>query len=104
MAQDDELRALSPHPEVDHDVPTEFGTVRVYQHGCDRGIPLVLIHGFFLTSAMWWEQVTDLAGDFTVYVMDALGQPGASVQSKVMFAPAHSARCIDAVLEGLELR
>lgn len=40
-----------------HDVPTKFDTVRVYQHGPDGGVPVVLIHGFFLTSAMWWEQV-----------------------------------------------
>lgn len=53
---------------------------------------------------MWWEQVADLAGDFTVYVVDALGQPGESVQSKPMFTPADSARCIDAVLERLALQ
>jgi len=100
----DELRTLSPRPDVVHDVPTEFGTVRVYQHGPDRGVPVVLIHGFFLTSAMWWGQVAGLTGDFTVYALDMLGQPGASVQSKSMFSPAHSARCIDEVLQGLGLR
>ncbi len=104
LARYDELRALSPQPDAMHDVPTEFGTVRMYQHGPDRGVPVVLIHGFFLTSAMWWEQVADLTCDFTVYVMDMLGQPGASIQSKTMFTPADSARCIDAVLEGLGLR
>lgn len=104
LAQYEELRALSPQPDVVHDVPTEFGTVRVYQHGPDGGVPIVLIHGFFLTSAMWWEQIANLAGDFTVYVVDALGQPGQSVQSKAMFTPAESARCIDAVLAGLQLQ
>lgn len=103
LAQYEDLRALSPQPDVVHDVPTEFGAVRVYQHGPDDGVSVVLIHGFFLTSAMWWEQVGGLAGDFTVYVVDALGQPGASVQSKPMFTPAYSARCVDAVLEALNL-
>lgn len=104
LAAYDELRALSPRPDVVHDVPTKFGTVRVYQHGPDHGTPVVLIHGFFLTSAMWWGQVAGLASDFTVYAMDMLGQPGAGIQSKTMFTPADSARCIDAVLEGLGLR
>ena len=36
LTQYEELRALSPQPDVVHDVPTEFGTVRVYQHGPDR--------------------------------------------------------------------
>jgi pimeloyl-ACP methyl ester carboxylesterase len=100
----DELRTLSPRPDVVHDVPTKFGNIRVYQHGPVHGVPIVLIHGFFLTSAMWWEQVTDLASDFTVYAIDMLGQPGASIQSKTMFTSAHCARSIDAVLEGLGLR
>lgn len=104
LAMYDELRALSPRPDVVHDVPTKFGTVRVYQHGPDRGVPVVLIHGFFLTSAMWWDQVADLTSDFTVYAMDMLGQPGASIQTKTMFAPADCARSIDAVLAGLKLR
>jgi hypothetical protein len=104
LAVYDEVRALSPQPDVVHDIPTEFGTVRVYQHGPDGGAPVVLIHGFFLTSAMWWEQVTGLTGDFTVYAMDMLGQPGASTQSKSMFNPADCVRSIDAVLQGLRLR
>ena len=104
LAVYDELRALSPRPDVVHDVPTKFGAVRVYQHGPDRGVPVVLIHGFFLTSAMWWDQVAGLTSDFTVYAMDMLGQPGASIQSRTMFTPADCARSIDAVLEGLGLR
>jgi pimeloyl-ACP methyl ester carboxylesterase len=103
LAAYDELRTLSPRPDVVHDVPTSFGTVRVYQHGPDGGVPVVLIHGFFLTSAMWWDQVAGLASDFTVYAMDMLGQPGAGIQSRTMFTPTDSARCIDAVLEGLGL-
>ncbi|MCT7660011.1 alpha/beta fold hydrolase [Mycobacterium deserti] len=104
LAVYDELHALSPRPDVMHDVPTKFGTVRVYQYGADRGVPVVLIHGFFLTSAMWWGQTAGLTTDFTVYAVDMLGQPGASMQSKAMFTPADSARCIDAVLESLGLR
>jgi pimeloyl-ACP methyl ester carboxylesterase len=104
LAAYDELRALSPRPEVVHDVPTKFGTVRVYQHGPNRGVPVVLIHGFFMTSAMWWHQVAGLTSDFTVYAIDMLGQPGASIQSKSMFTPADCARSIDSVLEGLGLR
>jgi pimeloyl-ACP methyl ester carboxylesterase len=104
LARYDELRALSPQADFVHDVPTKFGTVRVYQHGPDRGVPVVLIHGFFLTSAMWWDQVAGLTGDFTVYAMDMLGQPGASIQSKTMFTPADCVRTIDAVLKGLGLR
>lgn len=98
-----EFRALSPRPDVVHDVETEFGTVRVYQHGPSRGDPVVLIHGFFLTSAMWWNQIAALTSDFTVYAIDMLGQPGAGVQTKKMATPADAARCIAAVLEKINL-
>ena len=57
----------------------------MYQHGTDRGVPIVLIHGFFLTSGMWWQQIDDLAGDFTVYALDMVGQPGVSMQSEPMW-------------------
>lgn len=96
-----EVRGLSPRPDVAHDIETEFGTVRVYQHGPSSGEPVVLIHGFFLTSAMWWEQITGSTTDFTVYAIDMLGQPGASTQT--MSTPADAARCIAAVLEKLDL-
>lgn len=103
LAAYDEMRDLSPRPDLVHDIPTEFGTVRVYQHGPAGGVPVVLIHGFFLSSAMWWQQVADLTRDFTVYAMDVLGQPGASVQSKMMPTAADCARNVDAALEGLGL-
>lgn len=103
LAAYDELRALSPSPDVVHDVSTKFGTVRAYQHGPGCGVPVVLIHGYFLTSAMWWDQVAGLTGDFTVYTIDMLGQPGASIQSKPMLTPADCARSVDAILEGLGL-
>ncbi|WP_286175249.1 alpha/beta hydrolase [Mycobacterium sp. DL99] len=64
----------------------------------------MLLHGFFLTSAMWANQVADLTSDFTVYAIDMPGQPGASAQSRSMRTPADCARCIDAVLGGLGLQ
>lgn len=104
LRQYEEVRALSPAPDAVHDVRTRYGTVRVYRHGPDHGIPLLLIPGFFLTSAMWWAQVDGLAGEFTVYAMDPLGQPGASVQSKAIRTPEDSSRCLDATLDGLGLK
>ena len=104
LAVYDEARALTVPPDVVHDVRTEFGKVRVYEHGSDSGASVVLIHGFFLTSAMWWEQVAGLRGDCTVYTLDMLGQPGASTQTKAMSKPLDCARTIDAVLQDLNLR
>lgn len=100
----EEIRALSPPADAMRDVATKFGTVRVYRHGPAGRVPIVLLHGYFLTSAMWARQVAGLAGDFTVYTIDMPGQPGASMQSKSMRTPADCARCIDDVLTGLGLQ
>lgn len=83
---------------------THYGVVRAYQHGPDGGVPLVLLNCFWATSAMWAEHVRALAGDFTIYTVDMLGQPGASVQTKPMKTPDDCARCLDELLEGLGLR
>jgi pimeloyl-ACP methyl ester carboxylesterase len=99
----DRVRSLSPQPDAVHDVQTEFGVVRVYQHGPDGGVPLVLLHCFWATSAMWAEHVPALVDDFTVYTVDLLGQPGASVQSKSMTSADQCARCLNQVLDGLGL-
>ncbi|MUL47562.1 alpha/beta hydrolase [Mycobacterium sp. CBMA293] len=99
----EELLAWSPPAADVHDVPTKFGVVRVYRHGPINGVPVVLIHGFFLTSAMWANQVAGLTSDFTIYLVDMPGQPGASVQARAMFTPADCAQCIDDVLARLGL-
>ncbi len=74
LAVYDRVRSLSPVPDATHDVATAFGIVRVYQHGPDGGIPVVLLHCFWATSAMWAEHIPALVGEFTVYTVDLLGQ------------------------------
>ncbi len=103
LAVYDRVRSLSPVPDATHDVATAFGIVRVYQHGPDGGIPVVLLHCFWATSAMWAEHIPALVGEFTVYTVDLLGQPGASVQTKSMTTADQCARCIDESLDGLGL-
>ncbi|XTP34749.1 alpha/beta fold hydrolase [Mycobacterium sp. TJFP1] len=103
LAVYDRVRALSPRTDAVHNVPTEFGVVRVYQHGPDGGIPMVLLHCFWATSAMWAEHVSPLTDDFTVFTVDLLGQPGASVQSRPMKSAQDCACCLDQVLGGLGL-
>lgn len=101
LAVYDRVRSLSPVPNAVHDVQTQFGVVRVYQHGPDGGVPLVLLHCFWATSAVWAEHIPALAGEFTVYTVDMLGQPGASVQTKSMSTAEHCGRCVNEVFDRL---
>jgi pimeloyl-ACP methyl ester carboxylesterase len=97
------VRSLTPPPSAVHDVQTTFGVVRVYQHGPDGGVPLVLLHCFWATSAMLVEHIRTLTSEFTIYTVDLLGQPGASVQDKSMTTAKHCAHCIIEVLDELSV-
>lgn len=68
-------------PDQTLNVPTSFGQVRVYRYGRSTGAPLVLLHGFLGSGAMWVPNIAGLAEAHTVYVVDQLGQPGLSKQS-----------------------
>lgn len=67
-----------PHETLD--VPTSFGSTRVYRHDHDGGTPVVLLHGACATSAMWAPTVAALHGP--AYAVDILGDVGGSAQTK----------------------
>ena len=39
-------------------VPSASSAIYTYQHGPDGGVPLVLLHCFWATSAMWVDHVS----------------------------------------------
>ncbi|GAA4936069.1 pimeloyl-ACP methyl ester carboxylesterase [Actinomycetospora succinea] len=73
------MAALPPH--VSHTVDTAFGTVRVHRFGSGGGTPLLLVPGRVGTTAMWAPNLPALAARRTVWALDLLGEPGASVQT-----------------------
>lgn len=96
--------AASPEPVETCDVATRFGVTRVYRHGPDRGSPIVLLHAFWATSAMWAPNVAALAAHHPVYCLDVLGQPGASVQTTPLRTADDCAAWLDDVLTARDLR
>jgi pimeloyl-ACP methyl ester carboxylesterase len=57
-------------------VPTRWGQAHVLACGPHQAPPLVLLHGFFATAAMWYANVATLSRHFRVYAPDVVGQPG----------------------------
>lgn len=104
MAVYDEAMASTPTPASTDDVTTGFGTVRTYRHGDGPGSPIVLLPAFWATAAMWSPNIAGLAHQHTVYTLDTLGQPGASVQTAPIRTAADCAAWLDDVLSALELR
>jgi len=65
---------------VVYEVPTEFDTVRAYQHGPAGGDPIVLVHCLYGSSPMWADQVNpvpEVSTQFAVAVGTRAG-PSAS--------------------------
>lgn len=99
----DAAMAQGPEPAEVRDFDTRFGITRVYRYGPDHGPPIVLLHAFWATSAMWAPNVAALALNHPVYSIDIIGQPGASVQISVLRTPRDCFLWLDSVLMALAL-
>lgn len=59
------------------DVPTSFGSVRVYRiDGPSDATPVVLLPGRNASTPVWRANLPDLMGTRTVYCVDSLAKPG----------------------------
>lgn len=96
--------ALLPKPDGIADANTPFGTVRAYRFGTVGGAPLVLLPGSAAPASVWAPNVAGLAAHRTVYVVDILGGPGASMQRVPIRTTADQAGWLGAALESLGLR
>jgi pimeloyl-ACP methyl ester carboxylesterase len=88
-------RAMSemPQPEATLDIRTGFGVVRVYRFAGaepDRP-PLLLLPGTVSASPVWADNLPSLLRLRTVYTVDLLGEPGASVQDRPIESAADQA-------------
>ncbi len=97
---------LATLPAVDEsfDVPTTFGTVRVYRFdGPVTGRPVVLLPGRSASTPMWAANLPGLQRHRTVYSVDLLGEPGLSVQRRPISDADDQAQWFDETLTGLGL-
>ncbi|MBB1056103.1 alpha/beta hydrolase [Dietzia sp. B19] len=77
-------RALDALPEkpVVHDLPTEFGTVRVLEWRVEGGgTPVLLLPGTRSGAVMWQENLQEWIGRRSFLAVDPLGDAGFSAQT-----------------------
>lgn len=99
----DGMAALPPF-DAQFDVPTSFGTVRVYRFpGGAPGIPVLLLPGRNACTPMYRTNLPSLLPRRTVYILDLLGEPGMSVQTAPITGADDQARWLGEALAGLEL-
>ena len=100
----DRAFATLPAPAEQHDVPTDFGSARVYRFGETGPAPLVLLPGRAGTTIMWEPNLAALAAEHPVWTVDLIGEPGRSEQTAPIRDAADQAAWIDGVLRSLDLR
>ena len=97
------LRLWTTTPEP-RDVPTGDGTTtRVQVWGKPDAPPLVLLHGFHVTSTMWAPNAADLGRTRRVYAPDTRGDFGFSRAAKVPRSIDELVAWLGALLDALGL-
>ncbi|WP_020524051.1 alpha/beta fold hydrolase [Catelliglobosispora koreensis] len=96
------MQAL-PAPDATLDVRTSYGVVRMYRFDGDGPdtTPLVLLPGRSAASPMWADNVPSLRKLRTVYTIDLLGEPGASIQDRPVVNDDDQARWLHEAFQQL---
>ena len=68
-----------PIPYEEIELPTRFGLTHIIACGPQDAPPLVLLHGYMVTSAMWLPNIADFSKNYRVFAIDVMGQPGKSI-------------------------
>lgn len=103
LAAYDAAMALWPVPYEEVNLPSRFGTTHVVTSGPKDAPPLVLLHGYNATAAMWSPNIADFSRDYRVYAVDVMGQPGKSIPAEPVRNAADYVEWLTAVLDRLHL-
>ncbi|AQA06103.1 alpha/beta hydrolase [Mycobacterium sp. MS1601] len=95
--------AAMPQIAEIHDVPTGFGTVRIYRFAGGAGTPMLLLPGRNGPTPVYGTNLPPLLQHRDVYCLDLLGEPGLSVQTAPIVDAADQACWLDQALAGLGL-
>ncbi|MEU8077802.1 alpha/beta hydrolase [Catellatospora citrea] len=85
------------------DVPTSFGTTRVFRTGRPDGVPFVLLPGAGGNALGWHRHVTRWGLARPVFAIDPVGEPGCSTQDAPIADGRDTARWLDEVLAALNV-
>jgi pimeloyl-ACP methyl ester carboxylesterase len=97
----DAALGLWPLPFESTYITTAYGQTHIISCGVKNASPLVLLHGGYASSTMWFPNITDLARKFHVLALDTIGEPGRSFPTKQNASKAHLAAWLVGVLDEL---
>lgn len=94
---------LWPLPYEEIEVPGQFGVTHVVISGPHDAPPLVLLHGFFGTLAMWLPNIASFSQNHRVYAIDIMGHPSKSIADEAVRDSADLVAWLRDTLDGLNL-
>jgi pimeloyl-ACP methyl ester carboxylesterase len=99
-AYDAALR-LWPVPYESFAVTTRYGRTHINACGPKDALPLVLLHGGYASSTMWFPNIADLAAEFRVLALDTIGEPGKSLPTQPNATKRDCAAWLETVFDQL---
>jgi pimeloyl-ACP methyl ester carboxylesterase len=72
--------------------------------GPENAFSMVLLHGGYASSTMWFANIADLSAVYRVYAIDTFGEPGMSIPKRPNASRAFCANWLVEVLEELKIR
>ena len=99
-AYDASLR-LWPTSCESFDVTSEYGRTHINARGPKDGFPVVLLHGGYACSTMWFPNVGDLSKKFRVLAFDTIGEPGKSLPARSNATKLDCAKWLVSVFDNL---
>lgn len=100
----DAVLKLWPTAYEEFYVTTSYGQTHIISCGAKDASPLVLLHGGYASSTMWFPNVADLAKNFHVLAIDTIGEPGKSVPTKKNNTKSDLAAWLVGVLDELKIQ
>ena len=103
LAAYDAVMKRWPVPYEEIEVPGRFGMTHIIVSGPKNAPPMVLLHGYMATSAMWAPNVADFSKDYRIYAIDVMGQPSKSFPTEPIRNAEDYAAWLGETLDGLHL-
>ena len=101
-AYDAALRLLPVQYEEFH-VTTSYGQTHIISCGANDASPLVLLHGGYASSTMWFPNIADLSSRFHVLAFDTVGEPGRSIPTRQNASKEDLAAWLTGVMDELNI-
>ncbi|MCL1982026.1 MAG: alpha/beta hydrolase [Clostridiales bacterium] len=90
-----------PYQELS--VETPYGNTFVVAAGKTVNLPVVLLHGSGMNSAMWIKDIEELSKEYRVYAIDIPGEPGRSDERQLPLNTDDYVNWLDAAVTGLHV-